>query len=206
MKTVQFLGEDCIFFFHGFREHKNTPPAKQTNKHAQRTVDRNRHNHPFLWFDSEPFRRTILNRAQHSQTTASPELKSGFERTLLKCSKEIWVPHAFWPAGAQRKTLVREGRNLCAINCLSLKKLLNFNSGVSFYQIQGQQRDEEAGLMWLNLKSRIQIRIALVIRTGRQKFRLLFKLYSNCIFINATLIKLTPPPALLTFRWDMSPL
>ena len=87
-----------------------------------------------------------------------------------------------------------------AINCLSLKKLLNFNSGVSFYQIQGQQRDEEAGLMWLNLKSRIQIRIALVIRTGRQKFGLLVKLYSNCLFINATLIKLTPPPALMTFR------
>ena len=124
MKTVQFLGEDCIFFFHGFQEHKNTRPAKQTNKHAQRTVDRNRHNHPFLWFDSEPFRRTILNRAQHSQTTASPELKSGFGRTLLKCRKEIWVPHAFWPAGAQRKTLVREGRNLCAINCLSLKSHL----------------------------------------------------------------------------------
>ena len=126
-----FSSEDCIFFFHGFQEHKNTRPAKQTNKHAQRTVDRNRHNHPFLWFDSEPFRRTILNRAQHSQTTASPELKSGFGRALLKCRKEIWVPHAFWPAGAQRKTLVREGRNLCAINCLSLKKLLNFNSGLS---------------------------------------------------------------------------
>ena len=30
----------------------------------------------------------------------------------------------FWPAGAQRKTLVREGRNLCAINCLSLKSYL----------------------------------------------------------------------------------
>ena len=45
--------------------------------------------------------------------------------------------------------------------------------------------------MWLNLKSRIQIiyRIALVIRTGRQKFGLLYKLYSNYIFINATLIK-----------------
>ena len=74
---------------------------------------------------------------------------------------------------------------MCAINCLSLKSyLISTAECPSTRYRQGQQRDEEAGLIWLNSKFRIQIiyRIALVIRTGREKFGLLFKLYSNCIF------------------------
>ena len=103
-------------------------PNKQTNMHKERLIAIDT-----IILSSE----STLNHSkltQHSQTTASPastsnnwlsELKSGFERALLKCRRpQIWAPHAFWPAGAQRKTLVRKGRNLCAINCLSLNSYL----------------------------------------------------------------------------------
>ena len=67
-----------------------------------------------LWFKHFTFKQLpLLNLSRASE---------GRCENLLWCRRQIWAPHAFWPAGAQRKTLVREGRNLCAINCLSLKR------------------------------------------------------------------------------------
>ena len=138
-----FSSSARIVFF-SFTDFRNTrtpdQPNKQTNMHKERLIaidtiilsSESTLNHSklaqhsigkktdsllgTLWFKHFTFKQLpLLNLSRASE---------GRCENLLWCRRQIWAPHAFWPAGAQRKTLVREGRNLCAINCLSLKSHL----------------------------------------------------------------------------------